>query len=163
MEISRGAGERNTDLSRREFPTGKVAIWIAERSAARQIYGCFEMVLSPEAKQKQTYSCFEMVSPPRKQLNYNYICIAKNLNFTCLSFPTANFIIFSHPPPLSLMHSFAVLKSKLDSGNFNLLQVFRKSFPSIRRPNKLFLLKFLPRFFQKAGKFSPSLFQKAGK
>ena len=53
------------------FPAGKVAIWIAERSIARQIYGCFEMVLSPEAKQKQTYGCFEMVSPTRKQLYYN--------------------------------------------------------------------------------------------
>ena len=79
MEISGGGGGENTDLSRREFPTGKVAIWIAKQSVARQIYGCFEMV-----------------SPPQKQLNYNYICIAKNLNFTCLSFPTANFIIFSH-------------------------------------------------------------------
>ena len=29
------------------FPAGKVAIWIAERSIARQIYGCFEMVLFP--------------------------------------------------------------------------------------------------------------------
>ena len=34
------------------FPAGKVAIWIAKQSVARQIYGCFEMV-----------------SPPRKQLN----------------------------------------------------------------------------------------------
>ena len=29
------------------FPVGKVAIWIAKQSAARQIYGCFEMVSSP--------------------------------------------------------------------------------------------------------------------
>ena len=36
------------------FPAGKVAIWIAKQSAARQIYGCFEMV-----------------SPPRKQLYIN--------------------------------------------------------------------------------------------
>ena len=35
------------------FPVGKVAIWIAKQSAARQIYGCFEMV-----------------SPPRKQVHY---------------------------------------------------------------------------------------------
>ena len=34
------------------FPAGKVAIWIAKQSVARQIYGCFEMV-----------------SPPRKQPN----------------------------------------------------------------------------------------------
>jgi len=34
------------------FPAGKVVIWIAKQSVARQIYGCFEMV-----------------SPPRKQLN----------------------------------------------------------------------------------------------
>ena len=34
-------------------------------------------------------------------------------------------------------------------------------FPAIRKPNKLFLLKFLPRFFKKAGKFSPSLSGKA--
>ena len=32
------------------FPAGKVAIWIAKQSAARQIYGCFEMV-SPPRKQ----------------------------------------------------------------------------------------------------------------
>ena len=36
----------------------------------KQSYGCFEMVLSPEAKQKQTYGSFEMVSPPQKQLYY---------------------------------------------------------------------------------------------
>ena len=35
------------------FPAGKVAIWIAKQSVARQIYGCFEMV-----------------SPPRKRLYY---------------------------------------------------------------------------------------------
>ncbi len=58
----RGSGERNTDLSRRESRYLDCE--------ARQIYGCFEMVLSPEAKQKQIYGCFEMVSPPRKQLNY---------------------------------------------------------------------------------------------
>ena len=29
------------------FPAGKVAIWIAKQSVARQIYGCFEMVLFP--------------------------------------------------------------------------------------------------------------------
>jgi len=35
------------------FPAGKVAIWIAKQSVARQIYGCFEMV-----------------SPPREQRHY---------------------------------------------------------------------------------------------
>ena len=39
----RGSGERNTDLSRRESRYLDCE--------ARQIYGCFEMVLSPEAKQ----------------------------------------------------------------------------------------------------------------
>ena len=29
------------------FPAGKVAIWLARQNAARQIYGCFEMVLFP--------------------------------------------------------------------------------------------------------------------
>ena len=29
------------------FPAGKVAIWIAKQSVARQIYGCFVMVLFP--------------------------------------------------------------------------------------------------------------------
>ena len=32
----------------------------------KQSYGCFEMVLSPEAKQKQIYGCFEMVLSPAK-------------------------------------------------------------------------------------------------
>ena len=34
------------------FPAGKVVIWIAKQSVARQIYGCFEMVSPP---QKQIY------------------------------------------------------------------------------------------------------------
>ena len=45
---------------------------------------------------RQIYGCFEMVSPPREQLNYNYICIAKNLNFDCSPFPTAKSDILSH-------------------------------------------------------------------
>ena len=57
-------------------------------------------------------------SSPREQLNYNYICIAKNLNFTCLFFPTANFIIFSHPPPLIRALRKLRAKTKWDSENF---------------------------------------------
>ena len=44
----------------------------------------------------------------------------KILNFNCASFLPIKSIIFSYPPPLGLMHSFAVLKSKLDSENFKL-------------------------------------------
>ena len=37
------------------FPAGKVAIWIAKQSVARQIYGCFEMVLFPARTAKLKY------------------------------------------------------------------------------------------------------------
>ena len=83
----------------------------------------FEMVLSPEAPQDKFMAALRWSSSPRGQLIRKFICIAKNLSFPRSTFITAKPIIFSHPPPLSLMHSFAVLKSKWDRENFWLKRI----------------------------------------
>ena len=90
------------------FPAGKVAIWIAKQSVARQIYGCFEMV-----------------SPPAKTAGFKIYQYSENFKLHLVRhLRLQNSHIVSHPPPLIRALRRLRARTKWDSKNFKLRRLF---------------------------------------